>query len=268
MATRRIFKSEQTGSAQFTIRETRTVTTSARTLDLNSGNWKSVTTHETFSYDDGRSLNRIGAGDQLQQQFANLSIPGGKVERKEEEKSKKSFFGGFFKPKTENANVTNTSDVPKSTLVGANFENVCLETHNSYRAKHGAQPLILSKELCQYAREWAQKLAKENKFEHRRNSKYGENIYMKWSSDPNHDINGNEPVDDWYAEIKDHVFGREPSSLKSGHFTQVVWEKSRELGVGKSKSKSGKIIVVANYDPPGNMMGDFSQNVHPPRKRK
>uniref|UniRef100_T1JL05 Cysteine-rich venom protein n=1 Tax=Strigamia maritima TaxID=126957 RepID=T1JL05_STRMM len=50
-----------------------------------------------------------------------------------------------------------------------------------------------------------------------------------------------------------------------GHFSQVVWERSRELGVGKDKSKSGKIIVVANYDPPGNMLGDFSKNVHPLR---
>uniref|UniRef100_T1II05 Cysteine-rich venom protein n=1 Tax=Strigamia maritima TaxID=126957 RepID=T1II05_STRMM len=136
-------------------------------LNKQNGNWKTVTTHQTFSTDDSQIK-------PLQHRFANLSIPDDKNEK---EKSKK--------------------------------------THNSYRAKHGVPPLTLSKELCKYASEWAVKLAKEDKFQHRTDHKYGENIYMKWSSDPNYDIDGQDPVDDWYAEIKDHVFGKEPNSLKS-----------------------------------------------------
>lgn len=37
----------------------------------------------------------------------------------------------------------------------------------------------------------------------------------------------------------------------SGPFTQMVWQKSREFGVGKARSRSGKIIVVAHYTPAG-----------------
>ena len=47
----------------------------------------------------------------------------------------------------------------------------------------------------------------------------------------------------------------------SGHFTQVVWKDSKHLGVGKARSSNGKIIVVANYDPPGNFIGQYKDNV-------
>ena len=47
----------------------------------------------------------------------------------------------------------------------------------------------------------------------------------------------------------------------TGHFTQVVWKASREMGVGKSKGADGRVFVVANYLPAGNMMGDYRANV-------
>lgn len=76
-------------------------------------------------------------------------------------------------------------------------------------------------------------------------------------------VNGWEPVENWYSEGVNHVFGKEPSTLKTGHFTQIVWRDSRELGVGMAKNRSGQIFVVANYDPPGNFIGSFSENVPP-----
>ena len=32
-------------------------------------------------------------------------------------------------------------------------------------------------------------------------------------------------------------------------FTQMVWAKSVKFGCGKARSRTGKIIVVANYEP-------------------
>lgn len=145
------------------------------------------------------------------------------------------------------------------------FEKQCLEAHNRYRAKHGVPAVKLSKQLCSYAGQWANKLAAEDKFQHRSEHKYGENIYCKWSSDPNVQVTGAEAVDSWYSEIKDHSFGVEPRSLKSGHFTQVIWKDCKEIGAAFAKSKGGKVLVVANYDPPGNMMGKFASNVPPPK---
>ena len=49
----------------------------------------------------------------------------------------------------------------------------------------------------------------------------------------------------------------------TGHFTQIVWQESTELGVGKAKGSNGKIIVVARYRPPGNVINHFQNNVKP-----
>lgn len=50
----------------------------------------------------------------------------------------------------------------------------------------------------------------------------------------------------------------------SGHFTQVVWKGTKEMGVGRATARSGNFYVVANYAPPGNMQGAFTANVLPP----
>nr|XP_045609389.1 nucleoporin NSP1-like isoform X2 [Procambarus clarkii] len=141
------------------------------------------------------------------------------------------------------------------------FAKECLKSHNDYRAKHGAPPLKLSKKLSKYAEEWAKTIAKKETLQHRPNNSYGENLYCAWSSNPKHKIKGSEAVDSWYSEIKDFTFGREPSDLRAGHFTQVVWMDSTELGVAIARSKSGKIFVVANYSPAGNFVGSFATKV-------
>ncbi len=42
----------------------------------------------------------------------------------------------------------------------------------------------LNLQLCKFAKEWAETLAKQDRFEHRPEQTYGENIYCTWSSDP------------------------------------------------------------------------------------
>jgi hypothetical protein len=51
-----------------------------------------------------------------------------------------------------------------------------------------------------------------------------------------------------------------------GHFTQVIWKESTELGIAKAKGKNGSTYIVANYNPGGNMMGDYKDNVFPLKK--
>jgi glioma pathogenesis-related protein 2 len=49
-----------------------------------------------------------------------------------------------------------------------------------------------------------------------------------------------------------------------GHFTQVVWKGSREIGVGRSFAEGGlRVFVVCNYYPAGNVIGRFKDNVLP-----
>lgn len=141
------------------------------------------------------------------------------------------------------------------------IQQECLDSHNKCRAKHGVKPLRLNQEICEYSQKWAEKLASSELLEHSGSHQYGENLYYCWNSDPKVVMKGNEPVESWYSEVKTHKYGGKPRTNETGHFTQVVWKDTKELGVGVAKSKSGKVFVVTNYSPPGNFIGKYKENV-------
>ncbi|XP_053664095.1 uncharacterized protein LOC128713264 [Anopheles marshallii] len=139
------------------------------------------------------------------------------------------------------------------------FQKEVLERHNELRAKHSAQPLQLDAGLCEFAQQWADNLVRRNVLEHRSNNKYGENLYAAFGKSQ---VSGADAVDSWYDEIKCYTFGvPNPSNFSQvGHFTQVVWKNSRNLGVGIAVQGT-KVYVVCNYDPPGNYGGQYPANV-------
>lgn len=98
---------------------------------------------------------------------------------------------------------------------------------------------------------------------HRQPNKYGENIYWISGGSPS----GESVTDSWYGEIKDYNFARPGFGMKTGHFTQVVWKDSKEIGCGVAKSRRGGTYVVCNYNPPGNYQGRFPTNVTKPTGR-
>ena len=67
----------------------------------------------------------------------------------------------------------------------------------------------------------------------------------------------------WYDEIKDYNFKNPGNFGGTGHFTQVVWVASKEMGVAKAGEGSGTQFVVARYTPAGNFMGQYAENVKP-----
>lgn len=61
-----------------------------------------------------------------------------------------------------------------------------------------------------------------------------------------------------------YTFGQSRGSPGTGHFTQVVWKESIELGIGKADiDKDGMkcTYIVGRYRPAGNMMGNYKENV-------
>ncbi|XP_029468794.1 uncharacterized protein LOC115097266 isoform X2 [Rhinatrema bivittatum] len=143
------------------------------------------------------------------------------------------------------------------------FEQEVLETHNTYRRQHGAPPLRLSRELCQASQKWASHLLSLRALQHS-NTAHGENIWYKWNSSLR-DISGKDVVDTWYSEIKDYNFSEPGFQNNTGHFTQVVWKDSKEVGIAKTVDGKGLVIVVAQYSPAGNITnpGYFQKNVLP-----
>jgi hypothetical protein len=67
----------------------------------------------------------------------------------------------------------------------------------------------------------------------------------------------------WYDEIKDHNFNMDHQS-GTGHFTQLVWKTTKEVGFGVARASDGSFYGVANYYPAGNLIGTFVKNVPRP----
>ncbi|KAK5931760.1 hypothetical protein CgunFtcFv8_003531 [Champsocephalus gunnari] len=145
-------------------------------------------------------------------------------------------------------------------MADASFQKEFQETHNAYRAKHGAPQMTFNSEMCASAQKWADHLLSISEMKHSE-TKDGENIYYM-SSSAGSNPTGKEAVDSWYSEIKDYNWSSPGFNGNTGHFTQVVWKESSEMGVGVATD--GKtVFVVGQYRPAGNMMnpGYFEANV-------
>lgn len=136
-----------------------------------------------------------------------------------------------------------------------------LNHHNKVRKEVGSPALEWNADLAAYAQRWAEYLAYGNgcKMKHRgqgdkEGKQYGENIF--WGSDGNTYNPVNASLS-WYSEIKDYRYAvlNENNWYATGHYTQMVWKNTQRMGAGVAFCPSGAIIVVANYDPPGNYMG-------------
>jgi len=147
------------------------------------------------------------------------------------------------------------------------FSQQCVQVHNKFRQMHGVPELKMSDQLTAEAKKWADHLAKSNKMQHatkevRKGA--GENLF--WTSTSTDPL---QPVQSWYDEIKDYDFDNPGYKQKGvvGHFTQVVWKNTKEMGIAMSRGKNGATYVVARYLPAGNVTNEglFKKNVRRPR---
>ncbi|XP_056625908.1 Golgi-associated plant pathogenesis-related protein 1 [Triplophysa dalaica] len=145
-------------------------------------------------------------------------------------------------------------------MADESFKKEFLETHNEYRRKHQAPDLILSDTLCASAQLWADHIFKVKRLEHSA-TENGENIFFVSSSEPKK-LTGKEPVEHWYSEIKDYNFEKSGYQENTGHFTQVVWKSTKEIGVGLA-TDGREFCVVGEYSPSGNITnsGYYEENV-------
>ena len=134
-----------------------------------------------------------------------------------------------------------------------------LQLHNKARADVGIGPLRWSKDIAIYAQEWANHLASTGcRMGHRPHTgpwkgEHGENLFMGTAGY----YGVGDAVKAWESEKKYYRGETLNSSnwYKAGHYTQLVWKNTKDLGCAKVECK-GYIIVVCNYDPPGNFLGE------------
>ncbi len=137
--------------------------------------------------------------------------------------------------------------------------------HDKVRDEVGVGPVKWSPALAGFAQEWADEVARTGTIGHRPGGgefaqKYGENI--AWGSGGGFDVRTG--ARSWYEEKKSYTPGtpipRDFRDFKAGHYTQMVWENSTEIGAGmaviQTGAKKGYLLVVCNYDPRGNIIGE------------
>ncbi len=134
---------------------------------------------------------------------------------------------------------------------GGDLAQVALDKHNQLRAKHCVPALAWSAQLAATAQRWANACV----FSHSNNG-LGENLAMGTSGAFPPDAQ----IQSWYDEVGNYNFAAGRFTSGTGHFTQVVWRSSTEVGCGVATC-GGEDMLVCNYSPPGNFQGEFQANV-------
>ena len=150
--------------------------------------------------------------------------------------------------------------------------------HNEVRSKFNQHPLTWSNELAKYAQEWVNRLAETQNCQmlHRPNYEgeydserylqvHGENLF--WASAEKLENNierfkfysPKDVVKAWAEE--EEYYDYQSNSCKEGeicgHFTQMVWHESRQVGCAKAVCGDKSQIWACNYHPRGNYIGEL-----------
>jgi pathogenesis-related protein 1 len=152
--------------------------------------------------------------------------------------------------------------------------------HNAVRASVQTSPplspVTWNPTIAAYAQQWADELATTScGSPHHRSSSdlrqvgYGENLAAFSSTGAG--STAQEAVDGWSSEVSCYTLGTVAGTeqcdvgcytrLNSdgcGHYTQIVWRGTTEIGCGVASCKQGAFttdIWICNYKPPGNIVG-------------
>ena len=146
-------------------------------------------------------------------------------------------------------------------LSQTNFQQQIINAHNQYRQGVNVSPLTWSNTLAKDAQKWANHLASlgGNQLKHDPDLKgQGENLWLGTANRYSY----THMVDSWGKEKQYFIPGRfHPENISStgswsdvGHYTQIVWENTKQVGCAIATA-GGNEILVCRYSPPGNIIG-------------
>ncbi len=151
-----------------------------------------------------------------------------------------------------------TTNADSSALADDEVQRL-LQEHNRVRLAVGVGPVSWSSDLAEYAQQWAGQLAGSGcRMEHRPTEGewkgiYGENLFTGTAG--YYDVG--DGVEAWESEKR--YFKGDAVTLANvqqvGHYTQLVWRRTTQVGCGKAECQ-GRIILVCNYAPPGNVVDE------------
>lgn len=137
-------------------------------------------------------------------------------------------------------------------LPAQSLRHEILAAHNKARARVGVPQLTWSSSLAALAQQWADSLLSNGKFVHRPKPRYGENLFEIRGGK----ASASEVVTSWVDEARDYnsATGMCRKGVACGHFTQVVWRSTKQVGCAVARNAKRE-VWVCNYDLPGNWVG-------------
>ena len=145
--------------------------------------------------------------------------------------------------------------------------------HNKWRQTVGTPPLAWSASLATTAQAWADKLKATQgcKPVHSGTAGVGENLFwasattqtamsstvVKTTTSTPQAVTSAQATDYWASEGKDYTYSTNTCSSGKvcGHYTQVVWKTTTDVGCGNAACADNTQIWVCQYTPPGNYVG-------------
>ncbi|ASJ91317.1 CAP domain-containing protein [Porphyrobacter sp. CACIAM 03H1] len=134
-----------------------------------------------------------------------------------------------------------------------------LDAHNLAREDVGLPPLAWNERLARDAADWARHLARHDLYDHAspdRRKGQGENL---WRGPKGH-WSAWDKVGFFVAERRHFRPGRFPDVSRTGHwadvghYTQVIWPETREVGCALAHTATDEVLVC-RYWPAGNIWG-------------
>lgn len=147
------------------------------------------------------------------------------------------------------------SAITRPTSLDTSFQTEILSKHNELRTSHGVAGLNWSSTLYEEAQKIADNYVCDGELEHS-DLPFGENLALGY--------NTSNAVMAWYNEYVNYNYTAGIFSENTGHFTQLVWKNTTELGCAYviCGQYYGQ-YTVCEYKAPGNVLGHFTENVLP-----